>query len=213
MKLSGKITGILTKIFDMAALSLFFLLCCIPVVTVIPAACALYQTGSKVLRHDVGKVTGEFFKTFKDSLRQGIPLSLIYILLAGILFGMKLFYDWKGVNTNLGSIYFVFVLVFSVVLACVSYYLIPVITRFSVTLGGGLRLALWFGAKNLFTMIPLVITFAGAVALCYVVPFALIIVPGFYAWLWALPVEKSFKKYITEELKDPEAHEGMWYMD
>ena len=126
---------------------------------------------------------------------------------------MKQFYDWKGVETNLGSVYFVFVLVFSIVLACVSYYLIPVITRFSVTLMNGLRLALYFGSKNLFTMIPLVLTFAGAAALVYVLPYAVIIVPGFYAWLWALPVEKSFRNYIRNEMPDPEAHEGMWYME
>ena len=213
MGFMSKTAALLTKIADMIIVSLYFILCCVPLLTLVPSCCALYQTASKVLRRDVGNLTQEFFKTLKMNLRQGIPLSLIYLLLFAMLFGMKQFYDWKGVQTNLGSVYFVFVLVFSLVLACVSYYLIPVITRFSVTLVNGLRLALYFGSKNLFTMIPLVITFAGAVALVYVIPYTLIIVPGFYAWLWALPVEKSFRDYIRNELPNPEAHDGMWYME
>ena len=81
MGFMSKTAALLTKIADMIIVSLYFILCCVPLVTLVPSCCALYQTASKVLRRDVGNLTQEFFKTLKMNLRQGIPLSLIYLLL------------------------------------------------------------------------------------------------------------------------------------
>ena len=209
----SKIANILTKIADMFILSFYWLIGSLLIVTFIPSCCALYQCASKVLRHDAGKLTQEFFKTWKNSMRQGIVLSIFCMIFGVILYAMKIFYESQGVETNLGKVYFVCVLVFAFLFLCVLYYLIPVITRFSVTLSGAFRLSLYFGSKNLFTMIPLIITFLGAVALVYVIPYAILFIPGFYAWFWALPVEKSFRKYIMNDLPNPEEHEGMWYME
>ena len=58
----------------------------------------------------------------------------------------------------------------------------------------------------------LLITFAGAVALVYLVPVSLVIVPGGYVYLMTKSVEKALRKYIRT-LPDAADHEGMWYME
>lgn len=215
MKISffGKFYQITSNIADMIIISFLWIVLCIPVVTFIPATVALYYTAAKVIRKDVGKVLSEFFGAFRKNFGQGIVLSILYLLTGVLLGGIYVFCQWRGIGTALGSVYYVFLLVFVIVWTCVTYYLIPVISRFQVSLFGAFRLALYFGARNLGTMIPMIITLIGGVILIYVIPETVLIVPGFYAYLMAKPIEKSFRKYIREELPNPESHEGMWYME
>ena len=201
------------QIVDMMFLSILWLVCCIPVLTVVPATIALYYGAAKVIRRETGKIFPEFFRGFRENLRQGIPLNFLYMFLGVILYSISRFANVTGIGTPLGGFYYAFLLLFVVLLSCITYYWLPVLSRFQVSLFGGLRLSLYFGIKNLGTMIPLIITFAGAVAAVYVFPFLIIIVPGFYAYLMTKPIEATFRTYIREEMPNPEAHYGMWYMD
>lgn len=211
---SSKFFDLCDKVAKMVVVSFWWVVTCLPVLTVVPSTIALYYTAAKVIRRDVGRVTPEFFGAFKTNLRQGIALDLIWLVIAFLLFGIREFYTWQGISgDSLGGVYYVFSLVITVVWVCVSFYMLPVLSRFRVTLFDAFRLSLHFGAKNLITMIPLVITLAGMCAVVYMLPVLVFLVPGFYAYLMTKPVEKVFRKYILNELPDPEAHAGLWYMD
>ncbi len=201
------------QIVDMLFLSLCYVLCCLPVFTVIPATIALYYAAAKVIRRDAGKIFPEFFHALKDNFRQGFVLNLIYLFLGVVLYSIHQFAKAKGIGTPLGGFYYAFFLILVVVLACITYYMLPILSRFQVSLFGALRLSLYFGIQHLGTMIPLIITFAGAVAAVYVIPPLMMIVPGFYAFLMTKPIEATFRSYIRNEMPNPEAHYGMWYMD
>ena len=71
--MSGKIAVFFTRIADMAILSLLWIVMCIPVLTVIPSSIALYYTAAKVLKRDCGNVFPEFFRSFRENLRQAAP--------------------------------------------------------------------------------------------------------------------------------------------
>ena len=201
------------RIVDMMILSLFWVLLCLPLITIVPASIAMYYAAAKVIRRETGKLIPEFFRGLKENFRQGFALNVIYILLAGFLYVISQFAQFNGLGTAIGNLYYVFLLVCILVLACVTYYLLPILSRFQINLMGALRLSLYFGSKNLGTMIPLVITFAGFCAAVYVFPMLLMIAPGFYAYLMTKPIEATFRRYIREEMPNPEAHYGMWYMD
>lgn len=211
--LDSKFFTVSGKIVDMMVLSLLWLVLCLPVLTVIPASIALYYTAAKVLRKGTGSVFPEFFHAFRENLKQGILLDLIYLAISGTLLGIRAFYQWKGVGTPLGSVYFVFLLVAVALLGGVTFYLLPVLSRFSVSLTGALRMAAYFTSRNLGTVIPMLITFAAFCAAVYLIPYFLIILPGFYAYLMTKSVEKTLREYIRESLPNPEEHAGMWYME
>lgn len=210
--MSGKVAALFTRIADMAILSLLWIVMCIPVLTIIPASIALYYTAAKVLKRDCGGVFPEFFHSFRDNLRQGIALDVIYLALAAILLGIRDFWNGLGLGTDWGNVYFVFYLVCIVLLAAVSFYLLPVLSRFQVSLFSGFRLALYFAFRNLGTLIPMLITLAGACAVIYIFPVSALVVPGFYAYLMTGSVEPVLRDYIIQEL-NPEEHAQMWYMD
>ena len=212
MKQQGKFWVIMGKIADMILVSLLWLVGCIPVITAAVSSIALYYTTAKCIRHTEGYVFREFWHAYRSNLKQGLVLGVIYAVIAVVLYALRRFVDYVGISLGIGGIYYVFIIVSVLLVVSVSFYLIPVIARFTISLFSAFRLSLYLGAHNLGTKIPLLITFAAAVALVYVIPVSLVIVPGFYAFLMTRSVEKALRKYIRT-LPDAEAHEGMWYME
>ncbi len=213
MNYNGKFWTFMGKLMDMVMVSAFYVLCCLPVVTIVPASMSLYYACAKCIRRGEGYLYREFFSSFKGNLKQGIPISLLYLVIGFFLFEIKQFYNWQGISKNsLGGVYFVFYMVAVVILFMITFYLVPVLSRFTIRLGSALRLSVYLGTHNLPTMIPLTITFAGAVALVVTSPLTLIFVPGVYSYAMTKSVEKALKKYILT-LPDAKEHEGMWYME
>lgn len=210
---NGRFWSGMGKVVDMILVSVYWVVLCLPIITIIPATIALYYTAAKVLRKGVSYVTPEFFRAFRQNLCQGLGVSVLYLLIILFLAAIRGFVDWQTLENNWGKVYYVFYLVFILMGAGITYYLLPVLSRFQVTVFGAFRLSLYFGSKNLLTMVPLLITLAGAVALVYTLPVTILVVPGFYAWLMTKPVEKTLRNYILNELPNPEEHEGMWYME
>ena len=61
------------RVLDAVVLSVLFLLCCLPVVTIGPAASALYYSCVKYIRRGESGAYRGFFHAFRDNLRAGIP--------------------------------------------------------------------------------------------------------------------------------------------
>ena len=213
MKFGGKFWDFMGRIADMILLSLLWLLTSIPIITLPLSTIAAYYTAAKCIRHGIGKIGQEYFRAFRENLKQGLILGLIYALNAAVLLGIRYYVSLVGIaKDNLGGVYYVFVIVAVLVLAAFSFYLFPVIARFRLSLFSAFRLSIYLGCHNLPTMIPMLITFAGAIALIYMIPVFIIFVPGGYAYLMTKSVEKALRKYIRT-LPDAASHEGMWYMD
>ena len=60
-------TQIMTKIFNIFWLSILWLLCCIPVITIGASTIALYYVMLKLVKDEETTVTREFFHSFKFS--------------------------------------------------------------------------------------------------------------------------------------------------
>ena len=75
----------LSRIANMMIVSFFWMVCCLPVVTILPATAALFHTTTKVIRGNGNGVIRDFFLSFKDSLKKGILLSLVCLVSGGLL--------------------------------------------------------------------------------------------------------------------------------
>ena len=60
-QMENPLMRMLTKIGNFILASFYWLLTCIPVVTIIPACAALFHTVTKVIRQDGEGVTADFF--------------------------------------------------------------------------------------------------------------------------------------------------------
>jgi uncharacterized membrane protein YesL len=211
--LENKVIVAMTKATDLIIISLYWLLLCLPIITIIPATTALYYSSVKAVRRDRGNLTSEFFKAFKLNLKRGMLISVIYIIAVVILYTCVDFARGVGIETGLGKLYIVLTIAVSAVIVILSFYLIPALSRFDVSITGLFRLSLYFAARNLLSLIPMIFTFIAAVVAVYCIAPLLCIIPGAYCYLLSYSVETTFKKYIKDNIKMDDRQLEMWYME
>ncbi len=203
----------LVRAANMMIVSFYWLLCCLPVVTAVPASAALYHTVTRVIIGGTGSgVTKDFFKALKSSLKPGLVLSLIvaalsFLLYLGIHTGLQI---WR--SGALGAVYMALGVLFALVLAPAAVFLAPVLSRFEGSTGTILRLSLYFSARRLL----LSLWFVFLLALCALAvdffPLVILVLPAVYMDLIRPGAEKLMAAYIAEagleeagEAETPEA--------
>lgn len=200
------------KIFDTVLLSVLWIFLCLPVVTMGPATAALYYTSVKCLRRDEGEPYRNFFHAFKENFKVGAISGVIVAALLGVLW-----LSWRVLTlselTAAGTVVRVAFRVALVVPLGLVCWLFPVLSRFTLGVGGLFRTALALAIKHLPSTILLVLLNALAVVFClnYWLPVAF--VPVLSALMSSLLLERVFKKYIAPpavaEAKEEEALPSM----
>ena len=74
----GLVWTILNTVTVILGLSLLWLLCSLPIVTVGPATTALYDAAVRGIRYKEAGVYRRFFKTFRAEWKTGIPVTLLW---------------------------------------------------------------------------------------------------------------------------------------
>lgn len=188
----------LTKLPELCALSVLWLVCSLPVVTLVPASAALYDAVARNLRPDEKGIYRRFFRTFKNELGRGILISLLWLVLAALLYlGMQIMIT-NAEGSALTLIYQIACLL-PVGIFC---WLIPLLSRFVYPF--------WQLHKNAFiftvaylpkTGLMLLILILGLV-LCWYVPVLCLPMPALLALLHTIPVERAFEAYMPDEKTD-----------
>lgn len=81
----GLVWTMLNTVTDILGLSLLWLFCSLPVVTVGPATTALYDAAVHGIRYKEAGAYRRFLKTFRAELKTGIPVTLLWgAVLAGL---------------------------------------------------------------------------------------------------------------------------------
>lgn len=220
----GPLIGFLQKIGTLIVLSVLFLLCSLPLVTMGAAASALYYAVAKSVRRERGYPTKEFFRAFKRNLKNGTILTVIFGGLAAlILYNREVLWQASAGEPGLlgeimmGSpdggaltLYVVYdgILIF---LAMLAVYLFPVLSRFAMKLTDLVKLSFVMSLRFFYFTILLV---AGTGILIYlqwrILPIpTILLLPGGWTYLSSFLLEKAMKKYIPA----PKEGEDAWYLE
>lgn len=220
----GPLIGFLQKVGVLIVLSVLFLLCSLPVVTMGAAASALYYAVAKSVRRERGYPTKEFFSAFKRNLKNGTILTVIFGGLAAlILYNREVL--WRASGGEQGTIariipigsdggiltlYMVYdgILLF---LAILAVYLFPILSRFAMKLLDIVKLSFVISLRFFYFTVPLVL---GTGILIYlqwkVLPMPTILVlPGVWTYLSSFLLERAMKKYTPA----PGEGEDAWYLE
>ena len=76
----------LGAICDLLVLNLLTVLCALPVVTLGASFAALYDVLLRIVRREDSGVVKGFFRAFRGNLKSGIPMGLLFLLAAVVLF-------------------------------------------------------------------------------------------------------------------------------
>lgn len=200
--LDNPVFQFLNKVADVMIINLFFLILCIPVVTIGPATSAMYYVTLKHVRGEEGYVTRDFFHSFKSNLKQGILMTIGAIVL-GLILGLDIQF-FRSMGTTMGNVLFMFFVVMTVFFVVILTYLFPILAKFDNTTKRLLLNAFVLSIRHFpSTIIILLTTVAGALAL-YIAPVSIFIIFGAVAYLNSYFFARIFDKYVPQEDKEPE---------
>ena len=165
------------KLFDMMAASLLWLLGSLFIITAGASFSALYAAASKSIRQDAGPFSRQFLKSYRQNMKTGIPLWLIFlgvILLLLLNIGILL----RLMNTTFG--WFFIVLYGAVILIALmaASYAFPALSRFEMPVGWFVKLSLYLTFRHIPVSLLLLLIFAGSYLLILWQPMLVVIVPG-----------------------------------
>lgn len=213
----NKFFVLMSKIFDVMILGLLWLVFCIPVITIGPASTALYYAMVKVIRRERSYLLKEFFRSFKLNFKQGALLTLIYGVLAAIIY-VDLMYmlDLANGGSDVGSMMLGAFIVLVVFALFTVVYTFPILSRFTITIKGLFKWSFYMAIRHIgWTLLFAVMFIGNAVLLFYsffFMPPLIIFLPGLYTLLVSFPMEHIFKKYMpVSEETDEESGVDQWY--
>lgn len=183
---------------DLVYVSLMWLLCSIPVVTIGAASTALYDTVAHCIRRREEGLLARFFSTFKTEFKTA-TLSWLLWLIGLALCALLAIYLLSQGDSAQGFLFQINLVVLLVVVGGALVWVFPVLSRFTMGFGG-LNLA---AVKLVFSHLPATIVMgillALAVLACCMWLYPLLILPGLVALLDSLYMERIFRKLAAQQ--------------
>ena len=188
-----------SRLPDMLVLSLLWLLCCLPVLTVGASCVALYDTVARCVHGPEDHPYRHFFQVFKAELPRGIGLSALWLGLAALLTaGFFLLRSLSGEN-DFFSAYTTIYLGTLLIPVAALIWLIPLQSRFSYGFWALHKAAVTFAIIHLPTTGIALLFLLAAAALIALVPILGLVLPGPMVTAQCFFIEKILKEYMDGE--------------
>lgn len=125
-----KRNALAVRFLQIVGVSVLWLICCIPIVTIGPASCALYYVTAKTIRHGRGKL----WQNFIGAMRMDFRISALYGT-SMVLFAALLVFFIRLTNTlgTENSVWRILACAYGMMLiltACLAVMVFPVLSRF-----------------------------------------------------------------------------------
>ena len=196
------------KLADLFILSMAWIVCSLPVFTIITSTAALYYSVVKTVRKECGSPLKEFFRAFKTNLKQGIFLSLISLSIAVLVVYNIYSADLLTENEPFSTFYALFSRGLLLLCAFFIRYLFAILSRFQMSIKQYIKVSCTMAIKHMPTTLLLTILLVVAIEIVFVFPFLLIITPGAIAYFDSLLIERVFKRYMPQTTTGDEVP---WY--
>lgn len=204
------------NVLDVVVLSLLWLVCCVPIVTILPATAALYYSCVKCIRFREPGPYGSFFQSFRENLRCGIPGSVVFVAV-----GLVLWLGLRGLDAAAPAGPVGVVLVVAYICLClvpmgVFVVCAALLSRFSYTPGGLLADSLRLTLRHLLRLLPAAFLWGGTLVLCvrYFFYMVWMVLPALCALAASRFLEPVLRKYtpMEEGIEDLPPEERPWYL-
>ena len=208
--IEGSFTEMMSRLADFVLLSALWLVASIPLITIIPSTAALYYACVKSLRKEHGTPVAEFKSFFAKNWKQGIGISLLYLMLGGLV-GLNIYSVFRmNPSDTIYHIYIVISLGLGLLYAFLSIYLPAVFSRFEYTTLDFLKNSLFMAVRHTVTSLVLCLISAVAVYLMYRFYILLFVLPAVLTFVNSYGLERVFRKYM---IKKEDQGEIPWYWE
>lgn len=225
LSIDNKFNRVLSMIFDIAALNVFWILCSLPIFTIGASTAALYNVTLKIVRKEEGPVTKSYFREFKNFFKASLPLAIPYVIVNIVLIlDLHIFSGnvdetspFYNISTSFyqsgaSSFFYGVVLVLLVVIAAIFTYVFPLLSWFENTAGNtfknGARLAL---SRLPFTLLMTALNLLPVILFIEVpgILFHIIWIYIFFGFSGTAIINSFILRKIFDELAGPTTYDEM----
>ena len=192
---------LISRCVDFVGLGLFWLLLCLPIVTIGPATAALYYTVVKVFRQHDNAGFSTLWNQFRANLKKGITATVICIPFAVLFAFFYSVMDMHKGDGGLGAVMFVAYWVVLLVPAGTVCWLFPLLARFETGLKDAFRTAFLLALRHLPSTFIVVLLNLQLTVFALEKWWPVFFVPVLCSLLCSLFQERVFLKYLKEEDK------------
>ena len=190
---------------DLMVISVLWIIFSLPVVTIGAATAAMYYATFHCVRNDETSPIEQFWHSFKDNLKQGTMITIIYLVYGGVV-AFDIYAARNGIGgVQLPELYEMVAYVLLLPIAFTCAYILPYLSRYTNTIKGSFVNSFLFSATHLVHTVPLLLMAAASIFICYVFPPALLIIPALNALIGSLMIEKDFAQ--AERIRTDKKHE------
>lgn len=193
------------KVPEMVGLSFLWLLCSLPIITIIPASCALFDAVSRNLMVEQKGCFQRFFRSFVRELKQGIPLTIIWLIIAFISIMGDRIITYYSAAVPAFSVFSVIYRIMIIMMVGYLLWLVPLQSRYNHSIISLHVNALRFFLGRLphsilMLLISAVLIIVGTIN--YFTTCFLIVIPCLISVFQSLFVEKAFMKVFPNDYED-----------
>ncbi len=203
-----KFARFMNKVGDIILLSILWIVCCVPIITIGASTTAAYYAAAKVIRHSTGYEWNEFFKCFRLNFKSTIGMNLVFIICAAFL--IFNFIVMGGADDELFFYLKMVYLVIAVLIIGVYAYAYPVLSRFSLKSGKIMIMSMQLFFRHFPTTMAIVGMFALTLFGMYMMPWAFFILPGVFMFIVTFLMERVLLKYMPKPEEGSDEAER-WY--
>lgn len=193
----SKLYTALTAVIDIIYAGILWLVCSLPIITIGPATTALYYAAVKRIRHERGTLTKVFFAGLKRNFRQSFLMWLLYLALLAL--AVLDFFTYRNMELDAAGPLAAFSAVLVLPALLTFPWMFACISRFSNSFGGTLKFVAFLTVRHLGRTLLLLGELLLFLAIAWLLPQILPLIPGVFALLMSLTIEPVFKLYTAEQ--------------
>lgn len=195
------------NLWDFFVLSVLWLVCSIPVVTIGASTTALYYVTLKMASNQEGKLWQQYFHSFRQNWKEATVIWLGF-LAVGIILGIDLMYGLTG-GTNLASAVLVFAVVVGALYLCLLSFVFPLLARVDNTPFAIVKMAGGMLVQNFLPILAGVMVMAAFVLVgVFAFKLLLLVVPALPAYINCRMYNRILERYhLNLEDRDKDAAE------
>lgn len=182
------------NIADMFILSIYWYVCCLPIITMGSSTTAMYYVTLKLTSQQEGYTSSSFWRSFRRNFKQGTVIWLIFLLF-GLLIGVDLYWSITSGSSIAASLLPAFVIITVLYSLCLSF-IFPLLARCENKTKTLLGMCFAMSIRNFLPLLSTVVVTAG-IFLVSIFAFwpLMLIAPGLSAYLNSYIFNRIFLKY------------------
>ncbi|MCM1184384.1 MAG: YesL family protein [Roseburia sp.] len=158
--IDGGFYRFISRFIDLVKLNLLWLLCSLPIVTIGASTVAAYSVALKMVDDEEGYIARSFFKAFRENLRQGIVLGIIFM---AATYALYLDYELNRVSVE-GSMPLMIIGILSAFIYVMAIlYSFPLMARYEngivATIQNSMEISRRYFGRTLFIVVLLALEF------------------------------------------------------